>query len=209
MIGQARAATRAVERFLALPFVRLRVPPNALTLFTVVPAGFAAFLAAERQYLWALLPGAVAAGLDVVDGTVARLRGLQTRFGGYLDSVVDRWVDFLFLFGLAWSVGDGRTWAAFAFGLLGTFGTSYAKARAYEAFEAPKEAWGQLFERGERIILLGAGTLTQGLLDLWGQGVDVLFWFLAVYAVGSNLTMLQRVWKVRRLLDPLDSRDRD
>lgn len=201
-MGKVRSATRPVERFFASPFLLLRIPPNAVTLLTLVPATVAALLAYYQDYLWAVLAGTIAAGMDFADGTVARERNLQTRFGAYLDSVVDRVVDFLFLFGLALGLNTPRVWVLFALCVLGSYGTSYAKARAYEETAAPKTAWAQLFERPERILLLGVGTFLQGVADVAGRPWPILEWTFVVFAVGSLWTFVQRIRVVRQLLSP-------
>lgn len=200
MTGKWRSSTRAVERFFASPFLLLGISPNTITVLSLVPAAIAAGLAYYQDYLWALVAGTMAAGLDFVDGTVARERHLETRFGAYLDSVVDRVVDFLFLFGLALGVNDLRMWVAFALAAIGSYGTSYAKARAYEAVHPPSGAWRQFFERPERVLVLGVGTLGQGIADWQAWNVPILFYAFVVLAAGSLFTMGQRVAKVRRLL---------
>lgn len=200
MMGRARAQTRGVERFFASPFLMLRIPPNAITLFSLAPAAVACGLAYQQKYLWALAAGLLAAGLDFVDGTVARERNQVSRFGGYLDSVVDRFVDFLFLFGIALGINEFRMWIASGAAMIGGFSTSYAKARAYEDVQAPKTAWGQLFERPERLLLLGVGGLAQGLFDWKGIDWPALYWTVVILAVGSLWTVVQRVIRVRELL---------
>lgn len=203
MLSALRTHTRALERFFAAPFLLLRIPPTAITVFTLVPALVAAGLAMQGNLAWALLAGVVAAGLDFVDGTVARLSGRITRFGGYLDSVVDRVVDGLFLLGLGLGLNRFDTWILVSLCLLGSYGTSYAKARAFESLEGqrpPKESWNQFLERPERMLLLGLGVSLHVVLNAYGKPVDVLWWTLIVYAIGSNLTTLQRILRVRRLL---------
>lgn len=138
---------------------------------------------------------------DLLDGTMARLRGSTSRFGAWLDSTCDRMADAAIFCGLVlWFTGDGdsRLLAAVAlFCLVGGMLVSYAKARA--------EGLGMrcdvgLAERAERLILVLLGTLLAGLgLDV---ALPVLLWLLAA---ATAVTLVQRLVEVRRqaaLVDP-------
>lgn len=201
MLGALRDQFRPLARIIALPFLWLRLPPTAITVLSLVPAGLAAYLLAERQWFPALAVGALAGLFDMADGAVARIRGRVTAFGGYLDSVVDRIVDVTVLFGLGFALGSREGWALVGACVLGSYGTSYAKARAYEDVAAPPTAWNQLFERPERLLLLGLAVTTQGILAAMERDPEfrALAAFLAVFALGSMVSLVQRVFVVRRL----------
>jgi CDP-diacylglycerol--glycerol-3-phosphate 3-phosphatidyltransferase len=71
--------------------------------------------------------------LDGIDGPVARLTDRESRFGAWLDSTVDRAVDFALAAALGWRghvTGDGALLAAGMAAALGSFLASYARARA-------------------------------------------------------------------------------
>jgi phosphatidylglycerophosphate synthase len=158
--------------------------------FTVM--GFLATLAASVLIIGDLW---IAGGLmiilsglfDLFDGALARNLGKVTPFGGFLDSVLDRYSDlFLVLALLIYYLQRGDT--AFvilaSFVSMGTALISYTRARA-EAARIPCNIG--LLERAERIILLSAGVL-------FGWIVPV-FWVLAVL---THFTVFQRihyVWK--------------
>ncbi len=77
-----------------------RIHPNALTALGLVINIAAAALLAVGQFRWA---GAVIIGaglFDMVDGRVARETNRVTRFGGFFDSVLDRYSDVALLVGL-------------------------------------------------------------------------------------------------------------
>src|ERR1041385_3270828 len=87
---------RLIVRGLALS----RIHPNVLTFLGLVINIGAAFLLAVGQFRWA---GAVIIGaglFDMVDGRVARETNRVTRFGGFFDSVIDRYSDLALLMGL-------------------------------------------------------------------------------------------------------------
>lgn len=131
---------------------------------------------------------------DLLDGTMARMRGTSGRFGAWLDSTCDRVADAAIFGGLVlWFTGDGdsRTMAAVTlFCLVAGSVVSYAKARA-EGLGLRCDVG--LAERAERLILVLAGTLLAGLgLDV---ALDVLLWVLAA---ASAVTVVQRLVEVRR-----------
>jgi phosphatidylglycerophosphate synthase len=180
----------------ALPFLlRLRVHPNALTL-----AGSAVSLVAAVDFAAGdLRRGAALAALgglfDLVDGVVARAQGRATRFGAFLDSTLDRLVDVALLFALALHyAGNGeRGWAWVAgAALAGSALTSYAKARAERWLPEFTGGW---LERAERIVLLIAGGL-----------LGVMKLALAIVAIGSVATAVQRIIIARRKLAELEAK---
>jgi phosphatidylglycerophosphate synthase len=66
---------------------------------------------------------------DCVDGDLARITGRTSRWGAFLDSVLDRWTDAALILGLAYSDMDSLGVAA-GFALTASFLTSYTRARA-------------------------------------------------------------------------------
>lgn len=179
------------------PFLfRARLDPNALTVAgAVVSTGAALALAQGRLALGGLL---ILAGgfFDLVDGVVARHRGVATRFGAFLDSTLDRWVDAVLLVGVSVHyarVGEPGL-VALAGLTLATVGlVSYAKARAERVL--PHFEVG-LLERGERIGILAAGAIL-GLLPL----------ALWVIWIGSAITVGQRFALAHREMQRLDAHE--
>jgi CDP-diacylglycerol--glycerol-3-phosphate 3-phosphatidyltransferase len=90
------AAIDRIVRWLALS----RIHPNVLTFLGLVINIVAAFLFAAGSFRWAGVV-VIGAGLfDMVDGRVARETNRVTRFGGFFDSVLDRYSDLALLMGL-------------------------------------------------------------------------------------------------------------
>ena len=127
---------------------------------------------------------------DLIDGAVARTLGKVTVFGGFLDSVLDRYSDLLLLLSLLiyyLKKGDPVLVILTSFVSIGTVLVSYARARA-EAANVPCDIG--LMERAERIILLSAGALFG-----W---MELILWVLAIL---THFTVIQRihyVWKKLR-----------
>ena len=162
---------------------RRGITPNTLTVTGLILNGIAAFI-----YYRGLLKFAGAlilfAGLfDMLDGAVARAGKNDSKTGGFVDSVVDRYSDFLIFGGvlaLFAKTGDfGRVILVLAI-LCGAFMVSYVRARA--ELVIPKCDVG-LLERPERIIILAAGSIF--------NFFDVALWILAVF---THITACYRVF---------------
>jgi len=120
---------------------------------------------------------------DAMDGAMARLHGEVTKFGGFFDSLLDRYADALIICGIILGGLTEVYWGLAA--LLGTLLVSYSRARA-EAAGVKMESVG-LAERAERLILLALMSL---LAFVW---FDALNWGILVLAILTNLTVIQRV----------------
>ncbi len=124
---------------------------------------------------------------DALDGALARTAGLESRFGAFLDSFIDRYSEAAVLFGiLCWATfHDQRVLIMVTFlTMIGSFMVSYARARAEGLRISCKVG---LFTRLERFIVLTLTLITQQLLP----GMIVL-------AFLTNFTALQRMFHVYR-----------
>ncbi len=119
---------------------------------------------------------------DALDGAMARLYTEVTKFGGFFDSLLDRYADALIICGIILGGLTEVYWGLAA--LLGSLLVSYSRARA-EAAGVKMESVG-LAERAERLILLALASL---IAFFW---VDALNWGIVVLAVLTNLTVVQR-----------------
>ena len=120
---------------------------------------------------------------DALDGVVARLFGSVTVFGGFLDSMLERYADALILVGLVLGGFADVFWGLLA--LMGSLLVSYSRARA-EAAGVKMETVG-LAERAERVLILVVASFVT---LIWR---DALWWGVVLLAVLTNLTVLQRV----------------
>jgi len=121
---------------------------------------------------------------DALDGALARLYGTPTVFGGFLDSLLDRYADAVVLVGVIAGGLSDPLWGIVA--IVGSMMVSYSRARA-ESAGVRMETVG-VAERAERIIILA---LASFLNLFWAEG---LFWGVVVLAFLTNLTVLQRVF---------------
>ena len=172
------AAIDRIVRWLALS----RIHPNVLTFLGLVINIVAAYLFAAGSFRWA---GAVVIGaglFDMVDGRVARETNRVTRFGGFFDSVLDRYSDLALLMGLlVYYASINRFFYVVltAIVMTGSVMVSYTRARAENTI--PKCKVGFL-ERPERVVLLILGALFDRMAPV--------LWVIAVLA---NLTVIHRM----------------
>jgi CDP-diacylglycerol--glycerol-3-phosphate 3-phosphatidyltransferase len=170
---------KAIVRGLAL----LGFSPNFLTFLGLVINIWAAFLFAAGNFRWGGVV-VIAAGLfDMVDGRVARETNQVTRFGGFFDSVLDRYSDLGVLVGLLVyyaSINRNFYVVLTAIAMTGTVLVSYTRARAENII--PKCKVGFL-ERPERVVLIIIGAMVNRMAHV--------LWILAVL---SNITVISRMY---------------
>jgi len=170
-----------------------RIHPNVLTFLGLVINTWAAFLFAAGSFRWAGAVVILAGLFDMVDGRVARETNRVTRFGGFFDSVVDRYSDLALFMGLlVYYASINRFFyiVLTAIVMTGSVMVSYARARA--ECTIPKCKVGFL-ERPERVVLIIIGALFDRMAPvLW------------VIAVLSNLTVIHRMiytWQEAKRLE--------
>ncbi len=159
-----------------------RIHPNVLTFVGLLINIWAACLFAAGSFRWAGVV-IIGAGLfDMVDGRVARASNRVTRFGGFFDSVLDRYSDLALLMGLLVYYASINRYSYIvltAVVMTASVMVSYARARAENTI--PKCKVGFL-ERPERVVLLIIGAL-------FGRMAPVLW----VIAILGNLTVIHRM----------------
>jgi CDP-diacylglycerol--glycerol-3-phosphate 3-phosphatidyltransferase len=165
----------------------LGVKPNHITLAGLCGNVVAALLIGSGHLVWGGVTAALMGPLDAVDGAMARKLGTPTRFGGFLDSVIDRYDELLLLGGVlvfftreANTAGIYLTYAAAAGSVL----VSYMRARA-EALGFDGKVG--LLTRVERYIILVIGLL-----------LNLTIYSVGIIAVLGNATAIQRLFYVKK-----------
>ena len=166
---------------------RLGLTPNTITMLGLAGNIIAAFFLARGDMLWGGLIVLVMWPVDALDGTMARLRGEPTDFGGFVDSVTDRYSELVIYAGLLYYfLGQDNPLASmlvFA-AASGSILVSYTRARAESLdFDAKIGA----LTRVERYLVLAPSLVFNIPI--------IAMWIIAVLA---NFTALQRIWYVRR-----------
>jgi CDP-diacylglycerol--glycerol-3-phosphate 3-phosphatidyltransferase len=172
------AIINRIVRWLALS----KIHPNVLTFLGLVINIVATWLFAQGSFRWAGVV-VIGAGLfDMVDGRVARATSQVTKFGGFFDSVLDRYSDLALYMGLLVyyaSINRFPYIVLTAIAMTGSVMVSYTRARAENSI--PKCKVGFL-ERPERIVLIIIGALFLRMAQV--------LWVIAVLA---NLTVVHRM----------------
>ncbi|WAC07503.1 MAG: CDP-alcohol phosphatidyltransferase family protein [Thermodesulfobacteriota bacterium] len=120
---------------------------------------------------------------DIFDGAVARVSNRVTKFGGFLDSVIDRYSDTFLLSGIIWYYIRHEALGYIFLTLIVLMGSlliPYSRAKA-EIFL--RQCNIGLMERAERMILLALGSIF--------NIMPVALWVLAVF---THVTVIQRIY---------------
>jgi CDP-diacylglycerol--glycerol-3-phosphate 3-phosphatidyltransferase len=172
--------------------VALRIHPNLLTLIGVLINIAAAWALALGRFVTAGFIMIVANIFDFIDGKVARERRMETDFGGFWDSVMDRFSDISLFIGLIYLYSRlGRTDYVMIAALAMMFAvlTSYTRARAESLVDRCKVGF---MERPERIVLFMIGAFTNRMAAvLWVIGV------LSLVTVADRIYYTWRELKAR------------
>jgi CDP-diacylglycerol--glycerol-3-phosphate 3-phosphatidyltransferase len=189
-LAEARqAAANRLTRPIVTLLARTSITPNTITWFgLVLSAGAAALIFTEHLFAAGFV--VLVAGLfDLLDGALARHINKVTRFGGVLDSTLDRIAEAILLLAiLILYAREGSTQGILLAGIAlpSSQIVSYIRAKAEAINLACKVG---LFTRGERVIVLALGLLLSGIdyALIIALGVIVLF---------SLFTGGQRLWHV-------------
>jgi CDP-diacylglycerol--glycerol-3-phosphate 3-phosphatidyltransferase len=178
--------------------VKLRIHPNVLTFVGVLINVAAAWALGLGRFLLAGFIMIVANIFDFIDGKVAHQLQLQSEFGAFWDSTLDRFSDLALLVGLIYlysSHGRSDYVMVAALTLIFSIMTSYARARAESLVEKCKVGF---MERPERIVLFMIGAFTNRMAGV--------LWVILVLSV---LTVANRIYYTYLKLNdlPMPSRE--
>ena len=176
------------------------IDPNILTVVGVALNVGCGLLFGLGRFFSAGIALIVANLFDMLDGQVARLSGRVTRFGGFLDSSLDRLSDMVVFVGLmvfyARDTQFHSTLNVFlaGAGLMGSVMVSYASARAESLI--PKCDVGFL-KRPERVVLFIIGALSTfpGSNNFFANRMPAVLWVLAVGSYWTFAHRMYHTWK--------------
>jgi CDP-L-myo-inositol myo-inositolphosphotransferase len=190
--------SRHINRKLSEPIARLlaktRVTPNQIT--------WASFSIAFLSFISFIFEQNIAAGLlvqlssivDGIDGSLARRKGMTSEFGGFLDSVLDRYADILIVLGLTlWSLSHetySGIWLAGLLAITGIVCISYTRTRI-----SPNHQ--HLFDKGFKSL---ASRDIRLFLIMVGAVIGQAYFCLIVIAVLTNVVVFYRLIYMYRYL---------
>lgn len=191
MAGYDGLVSRYLNRPLSRPAARALVPtpitPNGVTLFTLaLSVVTGAMLAAGWNIAGGIAIQAVSV-IDGVDGELARLKGLSTKFGAVLDAVTDRYADALMLGGMTIYAARfedlPRPEVVGTLALAAALTVSYSRARIEASMRLePSDGLFGLASRDVRSLIAAIGAVA-------GQ----CYWALVVVGAASALTVAWRL----------------
>ncbi|WP_213454952.1 phosphatidylinositol phosphate synthase [Rhizomonospora bruguierae] len=203
--GSARAAVNRVFDPVARVLLRAGVSPDAVTVFgTVGLVASAIVFGARGHFVIGAFVVTAFAFTDLIDGTMARMRGGSRRFGALLDSTMDRIADGATFGAVCWwyaTHNDRWTLLAALLCLVSGQIISYVKARGEGLGFSVNVG---VAERAERLVLLGIG----GLLTGWNiapWGLPAALWILAAlsfYTIWQRLVHVYRADRAAVAADP-------
>ncbi|MDP3105475.1 MAG: CDP-alcohol phosphatidyltransferase family protein [Candidatus Methanoperedens sp.] len=174
------------------PFAKkiVGVNPNTLTLRGLLISIAAGIIFARRDVLSAGFLLLLSGLFDALDGAVARENGRTTRFGGFLDSVCDRFADAAVLIGAMYgdltAFQDFPGWLLGSLALVGSLMVSYTRARAEASGATASVGVG---ERAVRMIIL-----------IFGAFLNMVNMAVLLITIVSFITVFQRIAYVRGTL---------
>ncbi len=190
----ARAFFTRVLTPTAQLLLRLGVGPDTVTVVGTLGVVVSALVFFPHgHFFWGTIAVTCFIFSDLLDGTMARLAGRVSKWGGFLDATMDRFGDAAIFGGLAYYFGAVHDRAMFVLAMVCLVSgaiTSYARAKAeslgYECSVG-------LIERGERLV---GSLVATGLAGLGVPFVQAIaLWALAL---GSTATVVQRILHVRK-----------
>ncbi len=171
-----------------------RLSPNQASLLSTLVGLLASLFASISPPLGGVLYQ-VSSILDGTDGEIARSSMKESAFGGWMDSILDRVVDFSFLLSLGLFLGPGVSWPVVALAIFGSLMVSYTSERyraatqrdLYEDIPLLLRIGGK---RDERIFLV----MLLCLLEM----IEECLWALALWTNARLLAVLFLVWRKGR-----------
>ncbi|CAN5528457.1 hypothetical protein BH10ACI1_BH10ACI1_04440 [soil metagenome] len=207
--GIGRGAMRIINAMVRA-LASAGVHPNILTTIGVLINVGCGVLFGFGEFFWAGIVLIVANLFDMLDGNVARLTGNVTKFGGFLDSSLDRLSDMVCFFGIMiFYAGNSPQHSLLnvflaGTGMIGSVMVSYTTARS-ESFGVKANVG--FLQRPERVVLLIIGALST-----WNWNSNYFLFnrmpqVLWVLAIGSMWTFVQRMIFIWQEFGKLEATD--
>lgn len=186
-----RKFSRPLARFLAS---HTRASPNQVTVLSFAVAVLSGLAFFSFQPILGGILAQLSSILDGVDGDLAFLTNKISTFGGFLDSVLDRYGDFLILGGMLYYTFTAKEFCTLNVlvgiaAIIGSLMVSYSRTRAESDLDLTfKEGFaGYAANRDVRLFIIMLGGI-----------LNQVFITLLILAVLTNLTVLTRIYNARK-----------
>jgi len=191
--AKLRNATKKLRTNVGKSIATVIQDPSALTISSIIFASLFVIAHAFDHALAALIFMVLAYLIDTVDGAVARALGKASKWGNYLDAMVDKYVEAIIYIGLGMTAPFPALLAA-----LGSLIESYAKPRTAMVIPIDNHDWPAIGERVERCAIIALG---YGIYALTHQSDTVLNATLYAVAIMTWIGSVQRVFYAKRIIE--------
>ena len=184
----------------SLVIAKTGINPNVFSSIALVWAALAAYFIANIYMVSGLIFVVLAAIWDALDGGLARVTHKVTKFGNYLDAMIDRYVEVIILLGFAFA----GFWIESLLVISGSLLISYAKARTAIVVPIGNHDWPAIGERFERLLLLVialAISIFLPTINLMGFSIPTLSFFLYLIAAMVYIGGVQRIFYAKNLIN--------
>lgn len=179
MLDGLRSKVSAAFKPLFSALASAGITPNSITIVGFLVTMLSAYFFYITQPVYGGIILLLSGFFDILDGGVAKISGKVTKFGGVLDSTLDRYSDLIIIGAIVIAGLCNLIWGIIA--IIGSVMVSYVRARG--ELEGVKMAGVGLMERAERIIILAAFAIAS------------FTWLgIIIIAVLTNFTVGQRLY---------------
>lgn len=190
-----------IDRFwdrLAKGLARTGLTPNMITLLGfILSLIFCLYFYVYENYAGFGILLVLTFACDSLDGAVARMTDTATKYGSYLDAVVDRYQEVVIYFVIG---AVTEFWILVFWVITGSLLISYNKARVAIDTPISNTDWPDLLERLERVIILCLALILEGVFP----GKNILYYMLILMGVLTHFTAVQRFLRAKKLLNKMD-----
>jgi len=198
MLGKIRSNTKSALIKIAKVLSILPLSANQFTFTAVILSGVAAYFLANEKYIFGVLFVVLASLIDLLDGSFAYVKNQKSPFGNYFDAIIDKVVEVIIYFGLAFN------YPILAFICLATtMLVSYAKPRVALVIETDNHDWPAIGERGDRLCLLVLGLIIAEFVHIdciYTYNFDIVQISLCIIAVVTFIGFIQRIFYAKKLI---------
>lgn len=157
MLYRKRKRFKDLSKNLGYFFSKIPLSPNKWTILSLILAIILFYFLINQNFLISFFICILTISIDMIDGAVARATNGATKFGAYLDTIIDRFIEFFIIFGLFFInypsfIFSSKIWLMIL--LFGSLMSTYSKPAAFEKGLIKKELkGGGILEHTDRLIL--------------------------------------------------------
>jgi len=189
----SRLLNRKISLLISRRLVYSEVTPMQVSVFSFILSVLAGLVFFLKGYVPLLLGGILAqisSVIDGVDGEIARMKNMRSEFGGWFDSVLDRYSDAFVLFGLAYHStfhhNSFMCWLAGFLAIIGSFVNSYS-ADKYDGYLKKR------LREGKKRVYFRVGRDLRVFIVFLGALANFPLTTLAALAALTNVENVRRI----------------